>query len=151
MKRQLYVAFPDLDIKVTATMQDEMEPELCELLWNKLPLTSCPVHTLSTGDFFISRCRPPREAQSLGTQDNPLGRHSTYLCNREAGDIGFTGLDFWVNYGPNVTEPMPGSGAIVAKVDPECMDDFFKAGKLVWNNQKSVHKALRMVVERKEN
>ena len=85
------------------------------------------------------------------TQDNPAGRNSIMYCDRQPGDIGFTGVDFVVNYGPDVTEPLAGHGAIAAKVDPEYLDDFYKAGKAVWNNHVTTHTLVTMVMERKES
>ncbi len=152
MNRKLDIEFPDFGITVTATMLDDSEPELCNLVWGKLPLESACVNTLSTGDFYISRVRPPHEApKKVGTQDNPIGRKLTYLCDRKPGDIGFNGTDFFVNYGPNVTEPLPGHGSVFAKVNPEHIDAFYKAGKLVWNHEKVVHDVCRMIVKRKED
>ena len=151
MAKKVYVKFPEGNITVTATLQEEAEPELCQLLWDKLPLRSACCNTLSTGDLFISRCRPPRKAIIPGTQDNPIGRDSIMYCDREPGDIGFTGVDFVVNYGPDVTEPLAGHGAIVAKVDSEYIDDFYKAGKFVWNNHVSTHTLVTMVIEKKED
>jgi len=151
MAKKIYVKFPEFNITVTATLQEEAEPELCQLLWDKLPLRSACCNTLSTGDLFISRCRPPRKAIVPGTQDNPIGRNSIMYCDREPGDIGFTGVDFVVNYGPDVTEPLAGHGAIVAKVDPEYIDDFYKAGKSVWHNHVSTHTLVTMVIEKKED
>ena len=151
MARKVNVNFPEFGISVAATLQDESEPELSELLWNSLPLRSACCNTLSTGDLFISRCRPPRKAVCPGTQDNPVGRNSIMYCDRQPGDIGFTGVDFVVNYGPDVTEPLAGHGAIAAKVDPECLDDFYKAGKAVWNNHVTTHTLVTMVMEREES
>ena len=150
MARKVNVNFPEFGISVAATLQDESEPELSELLWNSLPLRSACCNTLSTGDLFISRCRPPRKAVCPGTQDNPVGRNSM-SGDRQPGDIGFTGVDFVVNYGPDVTEPLAGHGAIAAKVDPEYLDDFYKAGKAVWNNHVTTHTLVTMVMERKES
>ena len=40
MARKVNVNFPEFGISVAATLQDESEPELSELLWNSLPLRS---------------------------------------------------------------------------------------------------------------
>lgn len=150
MARKLNVIFPEFEIKVVATLQEESEPELCNSLWNKLPLRSACCHTLSTGDLFLSRCRSST-AIIPGTQEQPVGRHSIMYCDRNPGDIGFSGLDFNVNYGPDVTEPLAAHGSIVAKVDPEYLDLFYQAGRNVWKNHLTTHACVTMVVEKKED
>lgn len=150
VNRKLEIIFPDFGISLIATMLEDKVPEHCESLWASLPMEGVCVHPLSTGDMFGARCRPPRKAQKVGTQDNPLTGEATPLCDYVLGDIEFTGLDFWVTYGPNITEPLLGEAPITAKVDPEYLNDLNKAGKAVWHNQKSVHKAVKMIVKRKE-
>ena len=151
MVRKVDLVFPEFNIKVVGTVQDETEPELCEVFWGQLPFRGACVNTLSTGDTFNARCRPPHNAQKAGTQDNPVGRHHGMLCDRKPGDITFTGIDFQVCYGPDITEPLEARGSIVVKVDPEYLDTFYEAGKRVWRNHLGPHGLVTMEIIAKEN
>lgn len=149
-KKKMSIRFPEFDIEVEALLLEDEEPELCASLLEKLPLRGACVSTLSTGDLFFSRMRPPRQSVTPGTQAHPAGRNSVVFCNTKPGDIGYSGLDFLCIYGNNITEPLPGSGAIVMKVDQEGLPDFLKAGDLVWKNMCFEHKLVTMVVDLKE-
>lgn len=153
MNRKIIMEFPNAKIKIFATLLDKEEPELCNMFWEtlKTPLKMICSHTLSTGDNFDGIGRPPRHPVKIGTQVNPIGRKRWLLCQLEPGMVLCTGsYSIDVSYGPHITEPLPARGSVVAKVDPDCLDDLMKAGKIVWNAQYMTHHLVTMMVKREE-
>lgn len=154
MKRKIIVEYPESCISVEATLCMDTEPEMCEILWEVLkdkPLRMCCLHTLSTGHFFDAKIRPSVHPVKAGTQANPVGNHKWYLCDLKPGDLLYTLTEMSAVYGDHVTEPLQGSGTVVAKVDSEYLEAFKAAGDFVWNAQFITHKLATMVVRRKEN
>lgn len=153
MKRKIEIEFPESNIKVTATLCSDTEPELCDILWNNIeqPLKMACLHTLSTGHFFDAKIRPSKHPVKSGTQANPVGRHKWYLCDLKPGMLLYTLSEMSAVYGDHVTEPLQGSGTVVAQVDSEYLEDFKKAGNFVWNCQFITHTLATMVVTRKED
>ena len=152
MTKKVEIVFPESGITVTASMLEKEEPESSELLWNYLekPVRCAIYNTLSTGCLFIGKARPPYDPVKIGTQAEPVGRNLKMLCDMIPGEIMFTGMDFWCCYGPE-TEPLLGGGAVAIVIDPECLDDFIKAGKHIWHCQQITHTLATMTVKRKEN
>lgn len=153
MNRKIMIEFPDIKSKFSATLLDEEEPELCDRFWKALekPLKMICHHTLSTGQLFEAHGRPPRNPIQSGSQANPMGKKQWLLSRLDPGMVMYCGgleLDF--AYGPHITEPLASSGAWIAKVDPDCLDDLMKAGKTVWNAQCMTHRLVTMTVRRKE-
>ncbi|WP_144461957.1 hypothetical protein [Siminovitchia fortis] len=150
MSRKIEIEFPDTEIKVLATLLDNDEPELCDMFWDRLetPQKMACGNTWSTGDLYVAAARPPKEPVSIGSQANPIGRNQIPLCDLEPGTLVYTGLEVWVAYGNSITEPLVPSGAAVAKVDEEYLDDFYKAGRSVWESN-STHRLVTMTVKRK--
>mgnify|MGYP001166921624 CR=1 FL=1 len=152
MDRKIKLTFPELNISVRARLLEEEEPEMCDYLWNSLsqPLKNACVHTLSTGEFVMARCRPPREALKTGTQDHPLGRTQSKLGERKPGEISFTGLMFELVYGANITEPLEGCAGVCAQVVDEDLEAFYRAGRGVWASHVKTHELVTMLVQREE-
>lgn len=152
MNRTIKLTFPELNIEVRAALLEQEEPEMCDFLWKSLdkPMKTACVHTLSTGEFVMARCRPPREALKTGTQDHPLGRTQSKLGERKPGEISFTGLMYELVYGGNITEPLEGCAGVCARVLEEDLDAFYKAGRGVWASHVKTHELVTMTVERME-
>lgn len=154
MDRKIIIQFPESRISVVASLCTDTEPEMCDILWDTIkdePLRMCCLHTLSTGHFFDAKIRPSAHPVKAGTQANPVGNHKWYLCDLKPGALLYTLTEMSAVYGDHVTEPLQGSGTVVAQVDPEYLDDFKAAGDFVWNAQFITHKLATMVVSRKEN
>ena len=150
MSKKADLVFPEFNIALTGTFLEAEEPELCQRLWEMLPLEALCVHTLSTGSLFLGRFRPPREAQRAGTQLKPLGRGAPVcLCELQPGDVSFAGDMLICAYG-KITEPLPGGGPVVLRVDPACLTKFQEAGKAVWDNHVGGHRRVTLVLKRKE-
>lgn len=153
LNRKIIMEFPDAKIKVFATLLDKEEPELCNMFWEtlKIPLKMICHHTLSTGQLFEAHGRPPRNPIQSGSQANPMGKKQWLLSRLDPGMVMYCGgleLDF--AYGPHITEPLVSSGAWIAKVEKEHLDDLMKAGMSIWNAQYMTHRLVTMIAEREE-
>lgn len=153
MNRKIMIEFSDIKIKFPATLRDKEEPELCEEFWQILETTLKMIchHTLSTGDLFEGYGRPPIHSIQSGSQANPIGRKQWLLSRLDPGMLMYCGgleLDF--AYGPHITEPLVSSGAWIAKIEKEHLDDLMKAGMSIWNAQYMTHHLVTMVVKREE-
>jgi hypothetical protein len=150
MPRKISFEFSGFPSAVTATLLDDEERDFADKLWAELeqPLKMWPWHTTSTGDWFGAKGRPPRERQIVGSQASPLGR-SRLMCDIEQGAIVYSGpriLSF--AYGPDVSEPLRARGTVVARADN--LDEFYRAGRHVWNAQYRTHE-LVIVTARRES
>ena len=154
MGKKIYVDFPESKIRVVADLCEETEPEMCEILWNTIkdqPLRMACMRTMSTGHFFDAKIRPSASPVKSGTQANPVGRHKWFLCDLKPGQMLYTLSEMSAVYGDHVTEPLQGSGTVVAQVQECYLEDFKKAGDFVWNSQFITHTLSTMVVSRKED
>lgn len=106
---------------------------------------------MSTGHFFDAKIRPSASPVKSGTQANPVGRHKWFLCDLKPGQMLYTLSEMSAVYGDHVTEPLQGSGTVVAQVQECYLEDFKKAGDFVWNSQFITHTLSTMVVSRKED
>jgi hypothetical protein len=153
MSRKIEIEFPDVKIKVSATLQDKEEPEQCDEFWKvlKKPLKMACYNTLSTGHYFGADGRPPRHPVKTGTQAKPIGKKALLLCQLDPGMVVYGGgHGIKVAYGPHITEPLAAPGPVVAKVDKECLADFMKGGLSIWNAQYMTHSLVTIIVRRKE-
>lgn len=150
MKRAIELEWPSEGIKVTATLLEEEEPELCELLWENLenPLKLFCRHPVSTGEEFSAASRPPRHPVKTGVS---LGRYKRMFCEIPPGSInysvhgGYGGISCY--YGP-CTEPILVSGAVVAKVSQNQIPELRKSGEAVWNHYFMTHTPITMIARR---
>jgi len=150
MTRQIELEWPSINTKITATLLDDEEPELAQLLWENLaePLKLFCRHPVSTGEEFSAAARPPRHPVKTGVS---LGRHKRMFCEIPPGSInysvhgGYGGLSCY--YGP-CTEPITVSGAVVAKVSQDQMPLLRKAGETVWDHYYMKHTPILMTARR---
>ena len=147
MARKLSVWLEGSDCRVSATLNDDGERELCDRLWNELeqPLRVIPDHTLSTGDFFMSRGRPSAHPVATGSQARPIARNPILLSRLKPGTVMYGGASYLsFAYGPDITEPLVASGGIAAHVCEADLPAFRKLGRLVWEAQYRTHE-LRVI------
>ena len=150
MVKKIELEWPSEEIKVTATLLEEEEPDLVNLLWKNLkaPLKLFCRHPVSTGEEFSAAARPPRHPVKTGVE---LGRNKRMFCEIPPGSInysvhgGYGGLSCY--YG-HCTEPITVSGAVVGKVSADQMSELRKAGKAVWNAYYIAHKPILMYARR---
>jgi len=118
MSRKIELEWPSEGLKLVATLLEEEEPELCDLLWGNLeePLKLFCRHPVSTGEEFSAAARPPRHPVKTGVV---MGRTKRMFSQIEPGSInysvhgGYGGLSCY--YG-QCTEPITVSGAVVGKL-----------------------------------
>jgi hypothetical protein len=151
MARKIKIALEGTDVSTTATLAEDEAPDFANTLWDELkePVRMWTVQTASTGDWFLGRARPPKQAQSLGTQAQPLG-NPVMMCDAGPGVIvygGFQQLGF--GYGPDVTEPLMTHGPIVARADDN--DALYQLGSRVADSHFKTHELAVVVVSREEN
>lgn len=148
MARRITIDVSGFDETISATLLDDEEPEFAGALWDELaePVKMWTVHTASTGDWVLARARPDRHARRLGTQADPLG-HAQMMCDIEPGAIVYSGhRQLGFGYGPDVTEPLPTHGPVVARVDdPEA---FYRAGRHVCESHFDTHQLVTVTVSR---
>ena len=151
--RKIKIEFPKARITVYATVLEDKFPELADEFWEKIkePM-ECEAHnTLSTGDYVQCRPIPPYHVPKyVGDQSNPLGGSDVpALCDCVNGDIAWPGWYFALTYGP-CTEPLPNMGPIMAKVDPEYLDEFHRGGMDCWNHTYLYHELATVIFSRGE-
>lgn len=152
MVRKIELEWPSEKVKVVATLLEEEEPELCDLLWGNLeePLKLFCRHPVSTGEEFSAAARPPRHPVKTGSV---MGRVKRMFSEIEPGSInysvhgGYGGLSCY--YGL-CTEPITVSGAVVGKVSEDQMPDLIRAGRAVWNAYYMLHEPILMYARRHE-
>lgn len=149
MSAQISIRFDGFDREIVANIVPDLDTKVLEMVKSALsePQRLACDHTISTGDYFLARARPPRNPVQLGSQATPLGGKTSLLSQLDAGDILYPGgKDLSFAYGPDITEPLMSRGPVVAKVIPEHLEDFFKAGRLVWDATSSTHKLMTITV-----
>jgi len=151
--RKIKIEFPKCRITVYAVLQEDKFPDLANEIWDRIATPiECEAHnTLSTGDFVQCRPIPPYHApQYVGDQSNPLGGEDAIaLCKMKLGEILWSGWYFAMAYGP-CTEPLKGMGPIMAKVEPEHLDDFRHGGLDCWNHTYLYHELATVIFSRGE-
>lgn len=153
MSRKIMIEFPDIGTRISATLMEKEEPELCDEFWNvlKMPLKMFCYNTLSTGQYFGAIGRPPRHPVPMGSQAKPKGR-TPVMCSRlKPGMLMYLGgHEMKFAYGPDITEPVVAPGAVIARVGDEDLDKLMKAGENVWHAQYITHRLVTLTVSRKE-
>lgn len=147
MTRRVRFDFSGLPEPIIADVLDEAG-EFADLLWEQVeePLKMWTVQTVSTGDWFSGNGRKATHAQKTGTQAAPLGP-SIMMSKIEQGSIVYGGhrsLGFC--YGPDVTEPLPTHGPVVAKVSD--LESFYRAGSHVCDSHFKTHQAVTVTASR---
>jgi hypothetical protein len=148
--RVITFTFSGMDDEIQAELHDDEQPDFTNRLWDDLeePLKMWTWHTTASGDYFSAKGRPDKHPVSLGSQAAPL-QGATLMCDVPTGSIMYSGkrvLSF--AYGPDVTEPLPCTGPVVAHVrNPELM---FKAGRRVWDSHYRTHELVTLTVKRAE-
>lgn len=146
MVRKIQIDVSGFGESLRADLQDG--EELADTLWSELtePVRMWTVQTVSTGDWFSSRGRPSPSPQPVGTQAAPLGR-SVLMSRIEPGSIVYEGFRYLgFAYGPDVTEPLPTKGAVVARVTD--LDALYRAGQHVCDSHFKTHELVTVTVRR---
>jgi hypothetical protein len=122
----MIIEYPDLNITISALLLEDMNPELCEVIWSHLPLQCVQEHAVVSGGSLycwtpIVTTAPVRTREKLA--DQPLGR-VRYSQS--------TGNKLGMNYGP-ITEPLEHCIPI-GQVIEEDLEKLKAVGKAVWDS-----------------
>lgn len=120
----ILMQWPELEMEVRVRLLNDINPALCNLLYDQLPLTSIQSHAVVCGaqmyfPFAVSVVPAGVRFEDMATQ--PVGRMNI--------EPKFHYLS--VNYGPN-HEAVP--ALAVAQVMDEDLETLKAVGLLVWNN-----------------
>jgi hypothetical protein len=124
--KAVIVEWPDLDIRVSATLLEDRNPELCEVFWSHLPFESVQEHTVVSGNGMycwapIVTTEPARHTER--STETPVGRLQY---------IGATGNKIGLVYGP-ITEPLEHAIPIGQVVEDD-LEKLKVVGKAVWDS-----------------
>ncbi|MET9486139.1 hypothetical protein [Nocardia sp. NPDC006630] len=137
--RQLEIAWPDLDITVTADL-DGRNGELADALWEALPYRSLQGHALVAGSHLYhvapipSLLHLPASTRIADRRDAPDG---TVFCSA-LQHVG-------IKYGP-LSEPMAASP--VGRIRSEDMSALREAGQAIWDSVYSTKQPILAEVRR---
>lgn len=140
MVRQIEIEWVQLKIKVTANLLEDVNPELCNLLWSYLPYRSIQLHALISGQhlyhytpiiesFFVE---PKTKESRAKSQDGRI--FLSYLQHLS------------IKYG-DVTEDLP--AAPVAQVISEDISKLKEAGKKCWESTYKTKELIEVRVTKK--
>ena len=140
MTKQIEIEWVQLNIKVTATLLEDVNPELCNLLWSYLPYNSIQLHALISGQhlyhynpiiesFFIE---PKTKISRAKAPDGTI--FLSYLQHLS------------IKYG-DVTEDLP--AAPVAQVIPEDISKLKEVGKKCWESTYKTKELIEVRVTKK--
>ncbi|WP_158588114.1 cucumopine synthase-related protein [Actinomadura logoneensis] len=138
MTREIEIAWPTLDLSVTARL-DERNPALAGALWSALPYRTLQGHALVAGHHLF-HVAPIHELLHLHGQhrvDRRTVPDGTVFCSR-LQHLG-------IKYG-ELTEPMPATP--VGQVVPEDMEALAAAGAAIWDAVYTGKEPIRAEVRR---
>jgi len=132
----ILMQWPELGHEVRVKLLDEINPELCKMLREQLPLTSIQSHAVVCGEqMYFPFVAPPV----------PVGAHFEDMASQPIGRMNIEPKFHYlsVNYGPN-HEAVP--ALAVAQVLEEDLETLKAVGMLVWNNLLFSTEYLRVVL-----
>jgi hypothetical protein len=143
MIQRVTIEWPDLNVSVSATLLDEKNPELCEVLWGHLPFVSVQEHMVVSGEGIycwapIVTTAPVRYTERL--TEMPPGR-LTY--------IQATGNKIGLAYGP-ITEPLDHCTPIGQILEHD-LPKLPVIGKAVWDSTFYTKKIIAVHFEKGES
>lgn len=153
MTQTIEISTNQSQARVTATLRTDLPENVITtfLAATKQPLRMAVDHTMSTGDYFLSRGRPPRHPVHAGSQASPFGGVPVLLSRLKAGEVLYSGgNDMSFAYGPHITEPLVARGPVIARVPAEQLDAYWQFGRDVWEASYRKHELSIITVVRKE-
>ncbi|KAK2752868.1 hypothetical protein FQN54_008021 [Arachnomyces sp. PD_36] len=132
------VKWPQLDITISAVMDDGLNPRLVRLLYDHLPYRSLQNHALVSGDHLYHLV--PSEKLIYTPADHKVPNRVT----EPDGTVFLSGLQHLaIKYGP-LTEYLP--AAPCGKVIPEDMERLREAGNRIWKACNRTKQVIEVVV-----
>ncbi|MFE4581516.1 cucumopine synthase-related protein [Streptomyces chartreusis] len=140
--RQITIHWVQPDIKVVADLLDDLNPKMCDVLWNYLPYRSVQLHALISNEHLY-HYNPIVESMFLEAE---------YMESRATAPVGTVFLSYLqhlsMKYGL-VTEDLP--AAPVARVRKEDLAALAEAGRRCWDATYQTKEVIEVRVERVED
>ncbi|RAL13543.1 cucumopine synthase [Aspergillus homomorphus CBS 101889] len=138
LPRKIKVKWPQLDITVTAVMNDEANAHLIDILYERLPYRSLQNHALVSGDHLYHLVPAEKLIYTKGNYIVPN------RVMEPDGTVFLSGLQHLaIKYGP-LTEYLP--AAPCGKIVAEDMAQLVRAGTAIWNACNSSKQVIEVVV-----
>lgn len=137
-ERTLVIRYPDLGATVRARLWDDLNKELCDLMWSHLPIESIQSHMMASGEGMYC---PHRIVAMVPTQ-------TILLTELPVGAVNMNTIDYKsisIKYGV-LTEPLPASP--VARVVQEDLELLKRIGREVYIANALTHKPIKVIFER---
>jgi hypothetical protein len=125
MSRKIWISWPEIDVRVSATLADEQNPELCDEFVRSLPfgiVQSHPVVSGSSVTMWLPYLSKAPVSVSESIVDAPRGRIRLSQA---------TGSKLSIQYGVGLE---PAKQAVLGIVDEEYVDVILQVGREVWEN-----------------
>ena len=142
MSRKMLIEFPSLDATMTAELADSVNPELCDEIWENLPMDAYMEHGVVTGKIMycwapLISMAPVNKAE-LHTE-SPVGR---ILYSQG------TGNKIIINYG-FCTEDL--GAPVLGLIGTEDLESLKAVGKYVWDAVYCTKELIPVRFSQKEN
>jgi hypothetical protein len=125
MNRQIEIHWGSLG-KVTATLLDDKNPEICDIFWNLLPFKTFQIHAAVSG--YMMYCYTPlNNARHL----NKVKYRVNYV-DMKVGTICASGTGLLTTLYGEVTEDLMNQP--IATVNEKDLGTLKQVGKAVWNS-----------------
>ena len=139
MLRRVKLVHPDLGITLTAELLDDLNSDLCNSIWEKLPIKSSWVHAMVSGELMyfwadVIHTKPPQ--------------HTEMYPKEIVGRVNYSYVfqDICVKYGEKVTEPSAANPW--AQIRTEDLKELSRLGRAVWESNYLTHTPIRVTVDR---
>jgi len=142
MSRKMLIEFPSYGVAMTAVLEDGVNPELCDDVWENLPMDAYMEHGVVTGKIMYCWApmisTAPVHVAELHTEA-PVGRVQYSQA---------TGNKIIINYGW-CSEDLP--APVLAQIVPEDLESLKVVGKNVWDAVYCTKELIPVKFSRKEN
>lgn len=138
--RKIEIEWPEYGKKVTATLADNDNPELCEYVWKHLPFKCVQEHGMVTGGIIYCWTplvnTEPVHVQNLHTE-SPIGRIS---YSQGTGNKIIIKYD-WCSEDLNAP--------VLGLVDEDGIEDLKWVGKEIWHNTMNEKEIIKVIFKKK--
>jgi Protein of unknown function (DUF3830) len=141
MTKEIQMEWLELGISVNATLWDDKNPKLCDLLWESLPTESIQSHAMASGEQIVAVLNIRATETGAYSELESEGRPGTIYMYTQS----YSAL--WINYGP-VTEPA--LSAAIGMVAESDIEKLKTAGRAAWDANFRTHHPLRVILRRRQ-
>ena len=137
--RRVKFIHPDVGIDLVVELLEDLNPKICDSIWNRLPIRSTWAHAMVSGELMycwadVVHTEPPEHTEMY--PDEGVGRVNYSMIFQ----------DICIKYGEKVTEPS--STNPWAQVLPEHFSHLRQLGRAVWESNYLTHTPIKLTVER---